>query len=258
MPANYAVNATGLASRRLQGKRRATRPARYRGRYTDTGTMNDQRPCPRLLVGLAIPLGRTQTRTTTSASVSGCHARRPEFTQASRNLNTLWVRRARRQWHVFAAADAQDYAAEFPYNHAVNASVRPVTPLAFASVAPVRPARYRARYTDTGTVNDEAPRMKRLIHGASPSRTRRIRRTSSASVSGWHARRPLFTQATQSPNTLVVQLSSRHWQALAGVDAQNYVEDFPYNHAVNASVRPVTPLAVASVAPVRPARYRGR
>jgi hypothetical protein len=29
---NYAVNATVLASRRLQGKRRATRPARYRGR----------------------------------------------------------------------------------------------------------------------------------------------------------------------------------------------------------------------------------
>ena len=119
-------------------------------------------------------------------------------------------------------------------------------------------AGYRQRYTDTGIVNDEAPRMKCLIHGASPSRTRRTRRTSSASVGGWHARRPLFTQATQSPNTLVVQLSSRHWQALAGVDAQNYVEDFPYNHAVNASVRPVTPLAVASVAPVRPARYRER
>lgn len=30
------------------------------------------------------------------------------------------------------------------------------------------------------------------------------------------------------------------------------------NYVVNASVRPVTPLAVASVAPVRPARYRGR
>ena len=30
------------------------------------------------------------------------------------------------------------------------------------------------------------------------------------------------------------------------------------NYAVNATVRPVTPLAVASVAPVRPARYRGR
>ena len=32
---NYAVNATVLASRRLQGKRRATRPARYRGRSAD-------------------------------------------------------------------------------------------------------------------------------------------------------------------------------------------------------------------------------
>ena len=32
-PANSAVNATVLASRRLQGKRRATRPARYRERY---------------------------------------------------------------------------------------------------------------------------------------------------------------------------------------------------------------------------------
>ncbi len=30
---NYAVNATVLASRRLQGKRRAARPARYRGRW---------------------------------------------------------------------------------------------------------------------------------------------------------------------------------------------------------------------------------
>jgi len=30
------------------------------------------------------------------------------------------------------------------------------------------------------------------------------------------------------------------------------------NRAVNATVRPVTPLAVASVVPVRPARYRGR
>jgi len=29
---NYAVNASVLASRRLQGKRRATRPARYRER----------------------------------------------------------------------------------------------------------------------------------------------------------------------------------------------------------------------------------
>ena len=56
----------------------------------------------------------------------------------------------------------------------------------------------------------------------------------------------------------MVQLASRHWQALAGVDAQNYVEDVPYNYAVNAAVRPVTPLAVASAAPVRPARYRGR
>ena len=129
-------------------------PAAYRVRYTDTGTMNDQRPCLRLLVGLAIPLGRTRTRTETSASVGVCHARRPVFTQASRNLNTLGVRGIARQWHVVAAADAQDYAEDFPYNHAVNASVRPVTPLAFASVAPVHPARYRARWTDdeNGTV----------------------------------------------------------------------------------------------------------
>jgi hypothetical protein len=32
---NNAVNATVLASRRLQGKRRASRPARYRERWTD-------------------------------------------------------------------------------------------------------------------------------------------------------------------------------------------------------------------------------
>jgi hypothetical protein len=30
---NYAVNAPVLASRRLQGKRRASRPARYRERW---------------------------------------------------------------------------------------------------------------------------------------------------------------------------------------------------------------------------------
>ncbi len=34
-PSNRAVNATVLASRRLQGKRRAARPARYRGRWAD-------------------------------------------------------------------------------------------------------------------------------------------------------------------------------------------------------------------------------
>ena len=32
-------------------------------------------------------------------------------------------------------------------NYGVNASVRPVTPLAVASVAPVRPARYALRWT---------------------------------------------------------------------------------------------------------------
>jgi hypothetical protein len=120
-------------------------PAAYRVRYTDTGTMNDQRPGPRLLVGLTIPPGRSQTRTTTSASVSGCHARRPVFTQASRSLNTLAVRNAASHWHVLAAMEAEHHVGDFPYNHAVNASVRPVTPLAVASVAPVRPARYRER-----------------------------------------------------------------------------------------------------------------
>lgn len=33
-------------------------------------------------------------------------------------------------------------------NHRVNASVGPVTPLACASGAPVRPARYAVRYMD--------------------------------------------------------------------------------------------------------------
>ena len=145
---NCAVNATVLASRRVQGKRRAPRPARYRGRYPDTGTVNDQRPCPRLLVGLAIPLGRTQTRTTPSASVSRCHARRPLFTQATRSINTRAVQLAARHWQALAGVDAQNYVEHFPYNHAVNATVRPVTPLACASVAPVRPARYRGRYAD--------------------------------------------------------------------------------------------------------------
>jgi hypothetical protein len=32
----------------------------------------------------------------------------------------------------------------------------------------------------------------------------------------------------------------------------------PSNYAVNATVRPVTPLAVASVAPVRPAPFQGQ
>jgi hypothetical protein len=35
------------------------------------------------------------------------------------------------------------------FNYVVNASVRPVTPLASASVAPVRPARYHGRCADT-------------------------------------------------------------------------------------------------------------
>ena len=143
-------------------------------------------------------------------------------------------------------------------NNRMNASGRLFTPLASASAVPSHPARYAVRYTDTGTVNYERSCLKRLIHGASPSRTRRTRRTPSASVRGCHARRALLTQASRSLNPLVVQLASRHWQALAGVDAQNYVEDVPYNYAVNAAVRPVTPLAVASAAPVRPARYRGR
>jgi hypothetical protein len=34
-PSNYAVNASVLASRRLQGKRRATRPALDRERWAD-------------------------------------------------------------------------------------------------------------------------------------------------------------------------------------------------------------------------------
>ena len=130
------------------------RPARYARRYTDTGTMNDQRPCPRLLVGPATPLGRSQTRTTISASVSRCHARRPVFTQASRNLNTLALRNAARHWHVLAALEAEHHVEDFPYNHAVNASVRPVTPLAVASVAPVRPARYRERSAELRTTAD--------------------------------------------------------------------------------------------------------
>jgi hypothetical protein len=33
-------------------------------------------------------------------------------------------------------------------NYCMNATVRPVTPLARASVAPVRPARYASRWAD--------------------------------------------------------------------------------------------------------------
>ena len=149
MPANNRMNATVRPVTPLAfASGVPVRPARYASRYTGAGTMNHQRPCPRLLVGLAIPLGRSQTRTTTSASVSGCHARGPVFTQASRNLNTLALRNAVRHWHVLAALDAEHHVEDFPYNHAVNASVRPVTPLAVASSAPVRPARYRERYAD--------------------------------------------------------------------------------------------------------------
>jgi hypothetical protein len=37
----------------------------------------------------------------------------------------------------------------WPSNYSINATVRPVTPLAkSASVAPVRPARYALRWTD--------------------------------------------------------------------------------------------------------------
>lgn len=40
-----------------------------------------------------------------------------------------------------------------PSNYGINATVRPVTPLAVASAAPVRPARHALRYADkTGSM----------------------------------------------------------------------------------------------------------
>ena len=51
-PANSAVNATVLASRRLQSKRRATRPARYRERWADwDNDLNESEPDRTLLAG---------------------------------------------------------------------------------------------------------------------------------------------------------------------------------------------------------------
>jgi len=38
----------------------------------------------------------------------------------------------------------------------------------------------------------------------------------------------------------------------------NHVKGFPYNQRMNATVRLVTPLACASGAPIRPARYAQR
>jgi len=40
---------------------------------------------------------------------------------------------------------------QLPSNNRVNATVRPVTPLACASVAPGRPARYAVRWPDNQT-----------------------------------------------------------------------------------------------------------
>ena len=48
-------------------------------------------------------------------------------------IETAWSAKANRQ----------------PPNQRLNALVRPVTPLAVASVAPVRPARYRVRWADS-------------------------------------------------------------------------------------------------------------
>ena len=42
-------------------------------------------------------------------------------------------------------------------NNRVNAPGRPVTPLALASVAPVRPARYAGRWTDNRGSLSDAP-----------------------------------------------------------------------------------------------------
>ena len=46
-----------------------------------------------------------------------------------------------------AHARTNEFGGLEPPNNRVNATVRPVTPLAVASVAPVRPARYAVRYT---------------------------------------------------------------------------------------------------------------
>jgi len=91
---NYVVNATVRPFTPLAAASGApVRPARYHGRYTDTGTMNHQRPCPGLLVGGAQFQQGTRTPEKTSASVIRCHARGPAFPQATRSLSTLGVRR---------------------------------------------------------------------------------------------------------------------------------------------------------------------
>ena len=109
-------------------------------------------------------------RTTTSASVSRCHARRPAFPQASRTISTLGVRYRRSQgryssqgWllgcclgvhggrrilkspSMVARAGDVNHVKSFPYNKRINATVRLVTPRACARVAPIRPARYAQR-----------------------------------------------------------------------------------------------------------------
>ena len=180
LPSNYAVNATVLASRRLQGKRRATRPARYRERYTDTGTRTGGRRRTRLLV--PDPFSAFTRRFTDTmmvaalndlgfgqrASRSGASGARKlpvspprsgfGVSHPSADAFACWcvasqLRQAPQRCDREANSGQKEEGSEntvkdFPYNNAVNATVRPVTPLAVASGAPVRPARYRGRWAD--------------------------------------------------------------------------------------------------------------
>ena len=80
------------ASRPVRSTGRAARRSAERDRYTDPGTMNDQRPSLRLRGAVALPVRCSRNRKTTSASVGRYHARGPALTQATRTLNTLTVR----------------------------------------------------------------------------------------------------------------------------------------------------------------------
>ena len=91
---NSAVSPShsAVTARAYCGTRRAVGRAGYRGRYTDPGTMNDQRPSLWLRVAVALPVRCLRNRKTTSALVGRYHARGPALTQATRTLNTLTVR----------------------------------------------------------------------------------------------------------------------------------------------------------------------
>ena len=174
-------------------------------------------------------------------------------------------------------------------NNPIKLSVHPVTPLAGASVAPVWPAAYRVRYTGFRTQTREgrrvlldAPELRSptqpavkdtmaltafnnvgfdqrvLRSGASGARKLPV----SPARSGSGVSHPSAKPSHVDPLFRTTARSGCNRAAAIGRNAavpEAIVTGVPYNNGINATGRPVTPLAKnASVAPVHPARYACR